>query len=122
MGLIVATLGGAVLAGWIAGGRVARLADVPVRGVPPAVAGAVVFLGSTDSREFKRTVSPTTAVFNRAQMAWSVVIEGWIFHHLASLAAPWWVLGPAVLAAGIVGYGVNAILVAVHVRVSTQTP
>jgi len=89
---------------------------------PPAVAGAVVFLGSTDSREFKRTVAPTTAVFNRAQMAWSVLVEGWIFHHLASLAAPWWVLGPAVLAAGIIGYGVNAILVAIHVRVSTKTP
>jgi diguanylate cyclase (GGDEF)-like protein len=89
---------------------------------PPAVAGAVVFLGSTDAREFKRSVAPGTALFNRGQMAWSVLIEGWIFHHLASLSSSWWVLGPAVLLAGIVGYGVNAALVAMHVRVSTRTP
>ncbi len=53
---------------------------------PPAVAGFVVLLGSTDSREFRGAVSPGTALFNRAQIAWSVVIEGWIFHHLASLS------------------------------------
>jgi diguanylate cyclase (GGDEF)-like protein len=89
---------------------------------PPAVAGAVVFLGSTDSREFKGQIALSTALFNRAQIAWSVVIEGWIFHRLASLSSPWYVIGPAVLVAGLVGYAVNALLVAIHVRVANGTP
>ncbi len=86
---------------------------------PPAVAGAVVFLGSTDIREFQGQVRPSTALFNRAQIAGSVVLEGWVFHRLASLSSPWYELGPAVLVAGILGYAVNALLVAVHVRLST---
>jgi diguanylate cyclase (GGDEF)-like protein len=89
---------------------------------PPAVAGFVVFLGSTDSREFRGAVAPGTALFNRAQIAWSVVIEGWIFHHLATLSSPWYQLGPAVLVAGIAGYAVNALLVAAHVRLHVGTP
>jgi hypothetical protein len=39
MGLIVATLGCAVLAGWIAGGRFSRLADVRIRWIPLAIFG-----------------------------------------------------------------------------------
>jgi hypothetical protein len=89
---------------------------------PPMVAGAVVFLGSTDSREFRRDVAPGTALFNRAQIALSVVIESWIFHHLASLSSPWYVLGPAVLLAGIVGYAANTLLVAIHVHLHTRAP
>ena len=88
----------------------------------PAVAGAVVFLGSTDSREFHRDVAIPTALFNRAQMAWSVVLESFVFHHIASLDAPWYILGPAVLASGVIGYALNALLVAIHVRISTGQP
>jgi hypothetical protein len=42
MGLIIGTLGGAVLVGWVVGGRVSRLADVRIRWVPLAVAGFVL--------------------------------------------------------------------------------
>jgi diguanylate cyclase (GGDEF)-like protein len=84
----------------------------------PAVAGAVVFLGSTDVRELRRQVSPGTALFNRAQIAWSVVVEAAVFHAVGSLSSPWYILGPAVLLAGILGYGVNVVLVAGHVRLN----
>jgi diguanylate cyclase (GGDEF)-like protein len=50
------------------------------------------------------------------------VIEGWIFHSLGSLSSPWYVVGPTVLFAGIVGYFLNALLVAVHVHLSTGRP
>ena len=81
-----------------------------------AISGAVVFLGSSDVRELRRGVSVGRALWNRAQIAWSVVVEAAIFHSIASLESDWFVLIPAVLLSGIVGYAVNAALVAVHVR------
>ena len=89
---------------------------------PPAVAGAIVFLGSTDKRELRFAVPPGKALWNRAQIAVSVVLEGWIFHHLGSLGSPWYVLGPAVLLAGILGYAANAVLVAVYMHIQDRTP
>ena len=89
---------------------------------PPATAGAIVFLGSTDSRELKFAVPLWKALWNRAQIALSVVIEGWIFHQLASIESPWYVLGPAVLLAGMVGYAANAIFVAVFMHLQDGGP
>ncbi len=83
---------------------------------PPAVAGAIVFLGSTDARELKLSVRLGKALWNRAQIAVSVVIEGWIFHHLGSLESPWYELAPAVLLSGIVGYAANAVFVAIYMH------
>ncbi len=89
---------------------------------PPAVAGAIVFLGSTDARELRFAVPPGKALWNRAQIAVSVVIEGWIFHHLGSIGSPWYVLGPAVLLAGMIGYAANAIFVAVYMHLQDGGP
>ncbi len=89
---------------------------------PPAVAGAIALLGSTDKREFTGGVRFGTALWNRAQIALSVVVEGSIFHHLASLDSPWYELGPAVLLAGAVGYAVNAGCVAVYMHLKSRVP
>lgn len=89
---------------------------------PPAVAGAIALLGSTDKREFTGGVRLGTALWNRAQIALSVVVEGWIFHHLASLDSRWYELGPAVLLAGAVGYAVNAVCVAVYMHLKSRVP
>lgn len=89
---------------------------------PPAVAGAIALLGSTDKREFTGGVRLWTALWNRAQIALSVVVEGSIFHHLASLDSPWYELGPAVLLAGAVGYAVNAGCVAVYMHLKSRVP
>jgi diguanylate cyclase (GGDEF)-like protein len=89
---------------------------------PPPVAGAIALLGSTDKREFTGGVRLGTALWNRAQIALSVVVEGWIFHHLASLDSRWYELGPAVLLAGAVGYTVNAGCVAVYMHLKGRVP
>jgi hypothetical protein len=39
MGLIIGTLGAALVVGWILGGRVSRLADLRIRWIPLAIAG-----------------------------------------------------------------------------------
>jgi diguanylate cyclase (GGDEF)-like protein len=89
--------------------------------VPP-VAGAIVFLGSSDAREFRLDVRPGMALWNRAQIALSVVLEGWVFHQLGSLSSPWYVLGPAVLLAGMMGYAANAIFVAYYMHLKNGEP
>jgi diguanylate cyclase (GGDEF)-like protein len=89
---------------------------------PPPVAGAIALLGSTDQREFTGGVRLGTALWNRAQIALSVVVEGWIFHHLASLDSHWYELGPAVLLAGAAGYAVNTGCVAVYMHLKSGTP
>jgi signal transduction histidine kinase len=48
----------------------------------PAVAASVAFLAATDYREFRRQVSLTRAVFNRAQVALSVLAAGYVFRGL----------------------------------------
>ena len=89
---------------------------------PPAIAGAIALLGSTDKREFTGGVRLGTALWNRAQIALSVVVEGWTFHHLASLDSPWYELAPAVLLAGALGYGVNAGCVALYMHLKGGMP
>ncbi len=89
---------------------------------PPPVAAAVVFLGSTDIREVKRTVSFGTAAWNRGQIAWSVALEGAIFHHFASIGSPWYELGPVVVLAGAIGYAANTLLVASYVHLKSGVP
>jgi diguanylate cyclase (GGDEF)-like protein len=87
---------------------------------PPPVAGAVAFLGTADSREFRREVSLEVGLWNHAQIALSVVAESMIFHGFVSLDSDWYVVAPTVLVAAVVGYAVNALLVAWYFRLQTQ--
>ena len=87
---------------------------------PPPVAGAVAFLGTADSREFRREVSLEVGLWNHAQIALSVIAESLIFHGLVSLDSDWYVVAPVVLVAAVVGYAVNALLVAWYHKLQTQ--
>jgi diguanylate cyclase (GGDEF)-like protein len=89
---------------------------------PAPVAGAVALLGSSDAREFRREIPFLQGVWNRSQIAWSVVIESLLFHQLGSLKSPWFGLGPAVLLCAFLGYGVNTMLVALYLHVRTGQP
>ncbi|MGZ4136062.1 MAG: putative bifunctional diguanylate cyclase/phosphodiesterase [Actinomycetota bacterium] len=88
---------------------------------PTPVAGAIALLGASDWREFRREIPAMQGLWNRSQLAWSVVFESLLFERLASLRppSPWWQLGPAVLVAAIVGYSVNALLCAVYFHLRT---
>jgi diguanylate cyclase (GGDEF)-like protein len=93
---------------------------------PAPIAGAIAFLGASDWRELRREIPLGQSVWNRAQLAWSVVFESIVFHHLATLRpepSPWYQLGPTVLLCAIVGYGVNTLLVAgyFHLRSGERT-
>ena len=90
---------------------------------PPGTAGFIAFLGASDSRELKRQVKPDTAIFNRSQVALSVLAASAVFHSLANLkpASPALVLVLAASLAAIADYAVNASLVAAYMSVKLHT-
>jgi diguanylate cyclase (GGDEF)-like protein len=89
---------------------------------PPAAAAVIAFLGAADKREFRRELPPLKALYIRGQIAWSVALESAVFHHITSLHAHWYVLGPAVLAAGLAGYAGNVLVVAGYSSIQTGEP
>ena len=79
----------------------------------PAVAALIALLGAADRREVRGELPPLKALYIRGQIAWSVAVESAVFHSMASLDHwKWYELGPAVLAAALVGYGLNVLVVA----------
>jgi diguanylate cyclase (GGDEF)-like protein len=79
---------------------------------PPPVAALIVFLGSFDPRELRREIRPLMATFVRAQIAMAVLVESKVFQGIADLDDRWFIVGPTVLLAAVVGYAINTILVA----------
>ncbi len=88
----------------------------------PGVALAVTFAGSTDVRELKRELPVLKALFIRGQIALSVGAESFLFHTISTLHSPWYRVGAGVLAATVVGYSMNVVLVAVYTRLASGTP
>ncbi len=87
---------------------------------PPGYAGLAAFFGASDPRELKRQVSLSLALFNRSQVALSVLAASWTFHSLAVLdsgqgaSSEAWILVGAASLAAVADYVVNAGLVAVY--------
>jgi signal transduction histidine kinase len=79
----------------------------------PEVAGLVALVGSFDPRELRHEVSLLKALFNRCQMAASILAGSALFHAFATSSSPWYRLLPAVLLASIASYAVNTTLVAI---------
>lgn len=96
---------------------------------PPGAAGAVAFVGASDPREFRREVSFLRALFNRSQVALSVLAASGVFHLLTDFARE--VQDPksgtaallaAAASASLVDYAVNSGLVTVFVSLRTNVP
>ena len=86
---------------------------------PPAAALAA-FLGASDPREFRREVGPLRAVFNRSQVALSVLVASSLFHGLADLrVSPVAVQVGAALLAGVVDYVLNSGIVTMAVSLDS---
>ncbi|MDH5225458.1 MAG: EAL domain-containing protein, partial [Actinomycetota bacterium] len=81
---------------------------------PTPVAALIAFVGSSDPRELKRDLSFMKAVWNRSQVAVTVLCESAIFKAVATLDSPWWLLGLAVLLAAVAGYCVNIFFVSTY--------
>src|SRR6266550_5535774 len=86
---------------------------------PAGAAGAITFVGALDPREFRREVSLGVALYNRSQVALSVVAASAVFHsfhaadqHLVTSAA--WILVVAAALAAFADYAVNAGLVTLY--------
>ena len=86
---------------------------------PAGAAGLITFLGATDPREFRREVSFDLALFNRSQVALSVIAASSVFHAFnpavkdLNQANPVVLIGAASLAA-VADYAVNASLVTLY--------
>jgi signal transduction histidine kinase len=89
---------------------------------PPIAAGVTAFVGSTDPREFRREVTILRAIFNRAQVALSVFAASAVFHALASIGSPVWLLVLAAMAAAIVDYLVNSTMVTLFTSLRVGLP
>ena len=91
---------------------------------PPPVAGLVALLGTSDAREFRGELPLLKALFIRAQIAASVIAEGWMFHRMASLRpeSPWLILGLSVLAVTAFGYLINVTLVGWYFHLESREP
>ena len=90
---------------------------------PPPVAAAIALLGTSDKRELSRELPLAKSLFIRGQIAISVLIEGYVFHRVAGdLHASWALLGAGVLLATILGYTVNAMLVAWYFHLESRRP
>jgi signal transduction histidine kinase len=56
----------------------------------PVEAALVALLGSVDPREWHRRVTLGRAIYNRSQVALSVLVASQVFHSLSHLIYPWW--------------------------------
>ena len=95
----------------------------------PAAAGAVAFVGASDPREFRREVSFLRALFNRCQVALSVLAASAVFHALTVFPPPGDeeigfdpLLLFAAAGASLTDYVVNSGLVTVFVSLRTGVP
>jgi len=94
------------LAGWLPLVVISDLLPVPVWGgvtiapslpivlaaamlFQPATVGILAFIGSTDLREARRKIGIGHALFNRSQIAVSVMTASWVFHSLGGDLHVW---------------------------------
>src|SRR5207245_2902419 len=82
----------------------------------PVVAGLIGLIGSTDPREVRGQITVLKSMFNRSQYALSLLAASALFHSLASIRSPWYVLAPSVLLATAADYLVNVTMVSKRAR------
>lgn len=89
----------------------------------PAVAGLIAIVGSFDRRELSGELPFLMALFIRAQIALAVMAESAAFHSVADLgSSPWFLVALGVVLATLIGYSINALLVAYYTRLQTGQP
>lgn len=74
---------------------------------PAYVAGALSFIGTVDARVVRREISPLRDLFNRSNVAASVMTSSWIFHQFDVSVLDWPQVLPAALVALVADMLVN---------------
>jgi signal transduction histidine kinase len=88
----------------------------------PIAASVTAFVGSTDPREFRREVTILRAIFNRAQVALSVLAASAVFHAIADIDSSAWLLVLAAMVAAIADYLVNSTMVTLFTSLRVGLP
>src|SRR6266567_3808017 len=89
---------------------------------PPFVAATVALIGNFDRREFEKGFSRLSALFNRSQIAVSVMVGSAVFHSLATQTSPLYSLVFAVVLGKMADYAVNVTLVTILLKLDTRMP
>jgi signal transduction histidine kinase len=85
----------------------------------PWVASVIALVGTSDPRELKGERRISASLFDRCQIAVSVLAGSSVFHALARVESDWVLLIPAVFLATTTDYAVNVALVTSYMRLSS---
>lgn len=88
----------------------------------PLPTAVVALVASFDPRELKGELDLLRALFNRCQIALSVLAASFVFHLVASMDSPIDVLVPAAMAGAIADYVINTSLVTVGASLLFEMP
>ncbi len=86
----------------------------------PWLAGLVAFFAAVDTREFRGEVSLARGLYNRSQVAASVIAASFVFHALGGDVTQWPRVVAVALAALIVDWCANTLFVMVPVGIMTR--
>jgi signal transduction histidine kinase len=89
---------------------------------PPYAAGLVSLLGTFDKREFRREIPASRGLFNRSNVAISVMAASVLFHALDGSVESWPEVLPIALAALVVDLAINSLLLIAGTRLLTNVP
>ncbi len=89
---------------------------------PPFVAGSLSLIGTLDLRELRREISPLRGLYNRCNVAASVMTASWTFHLLGVEVLDWPHVVGATLVALVADILVNFTLVIVGTHLLTGLP
>jgi signal transduction histidine kinase len=90
---------------------------------PPGTAGLITLLGMTDPRELRREMPIAAALFNRSQVALSVIAASVVFQSTSNVnSSATWLLLASASAAAVADYLVNASLVTVYMTLRSGIP
>jgi signal transduction histidine kinase len=89
---------------------------------PPFVGGALSVVGTLDLREFRREISPLRGLYNRSNVAASVMVASWVFHQFGIGVLDWPVVIGATLIALLADMSVNFTLVLLGTHLLTGLP
>lgn len=86
---------------------------------PPYVAGLLSFIGTSDIRELRREISVGRALFNRSNVALSVMAASWVFEKMGGDVLRWPEVMPIATVSLLVDLLINASLVILGTRLLT---
>jgi signal transduction histidine kinase len=89
---------------------------------PPYVAGALSFVATVDTREFRREITAGRGLLNRSNVALSVMAASWVFYAIGGSVSIWPSVLPAALVALLVDLTINASLLILGTRLLTGLP